>query len=318
MPEWVDSFNLPEPLYNACVGRPRKLGWSNYMAVTNLTNPPRILQLVARHDHLIKKEVVDQLWLVLGNAVHYVLDKAPAVAAWQERWLRMVVPIWDQCMVVTGRFDVYDHKLRSLDDYKVASVWQYLKGTEGDEPQLNVYAYMFEKRFHLPVEQIRIIPIYRDWSRNKAHEKNYPSYQCEPKMVRRWPNDVVMRYVRTRLWEHVRSKDLPDDELPECTPEERWDRPSQWAVMKKGRKSAIKFYDSEEDSLTGIDYWSKKHSRAQLYVEHREGIRVRCENYCDGAPFCNVFADYKKRQERRKTKKQLERWENDAKSKKGE
>ena len=79
---------------------------------------------------------------------------------------------------------------------------------------------------------------------------------------------------------------MPDDELPECTAEERWERPIKYAVKKEGRKSALRVLDSLKDAE---NYMAEKKLFAKHFVETRQGESVRCESYCAVQPFCNQY-----------------------------
>jgi hypothetical protein len=83
---------------------------------------------------------------------------------------------------------------------------------------------------------------------------------------------------------HQEAENTPSDKLLPCTPEERWERPTRYALMKKGRKRAIKLYDTEEDANGAVK--EKDH-----YVEYRKGESVRCENYCPVKEFCNQYKE---------------------------
>ena len=66
--------------------------------------------------------------------------------------------------------------------------------------------------------------------------------------------------------------------MPACTPEERWAKPDKWAVMKHGRKSAVKVFDSEEEANANIGLGD--------YIEYRQGVDTKCEDYCMVNQFC--------------------------------
>ena len=77
-----------------------------------------------------------------------------------------------------------------------------------------------------------------------------------------------------------------DDDLPFCTDEERWQRPSKFAVGKKKTKRALRVLDSHEEA----EDWMVTTGKGE-YIEERPGQAIRCENYCDVAPFCNQWKE---------------------------
>ena len=48
----------------------------NRFGVTTLLEPPQILQLRQRHDDALEEDASDRIWLLIGTAVHEVLEKA--------------------------------------------------------------------------------------------------------------------------------------------------------------------------------------------------------------------------------------------------
>ena len=66
-----------------------------------------------------------------------------------------------------------------------------------------------------------------------------------------------------------------------CSPDQRWERGEHWAVMKTGRKTAMKRCDTATEAATiagGI---------TGGYVEHRPGDPVRCRSWCNVRQFCD-------------------------------
>ncbi len=68
--------------------------------------------------------------------------------------------------------------------------------------------------------------------------------------------------------------------LPECTPAERWAKPTIYAVRKPGRKTALRVLDTETAAR------ELAAATPNGYVEIRPGESVRCADYCAVAEFC--------------------------------
>ncbi len=132
-----------------------------------------------------------------------------------------------------------------------------------------------------PIKDAQIICIFRDWSVMEARrDPSYPQKQVKVIPVTLWPYEKAEAFCRERVRVHAQAQ---SGELPECTPEERWERAPVWAVMKKGRKRAVKLYDNEKDA--------QKHatSEKQCSVEYRKGQSIRCQSYCSAAPYCDQW-----------------------------
>ena len=74
------------------------------------------------------------------------------------------------------------------------------------------------------------------------------------------------------------------DRIKPCSDEERWLRASKWAVMKQGRKRAVKLYDNEREAQEHLNTLGGGHE-----LEFRKGEPVRCLKYCPVATFCPQF-----------------------------
>ena len=68
--------------------------------------------------------------------------------------------------------------------------------------------------------------------------------------------------------------------VPGCSPEERCERPTTYAVMRRGLKSALRVFDNVEQARELAGGESDRH------VEVRPGRAIRCEGYCPVAKFC--------------------------------
>ena len=63
--------------------------------------------------------------------------------------------------------------------------------------------------------------------------------------------------------------------------------PSKWAVMKEGRKTALKVCDCIEDAQTFIDEAEKDGDK--MSIEERKGCDKKCIDYCPCSTFCHYF-----------------------------
>jgi hypothetical protein len=125
------------------------------------------------------------------------------------------------------------------------------------------------------------VAIYRDWSKPEARRSpDYPQAQAATFELPLWPREKARSFIAERV--RVFQK-AANGELPECTPEERWEKPTVYALMKDGAKRAVRLYDNEKDAA---DHAS---TGKNLRVEKRKGESTRCELYCSVAPYCSQF-----------------------------
>ena len=77
---------------------------------------------------------------------------------------------------------------------------------------------------------------------------------------------------------------LCDDDIAPCTPEERWADPEKYAVMKNGRKSAVRVFDTLIDAENCAGELGNSH-----YVETRPAVSRKCGKYCLCKDFCSFY-----------------------------
>ncbi len=92
-------------------------------------------------------------------------------------------------------------------------------------------------------------------------------------------------FIRQRLEMHRDAKVHHDlgYPLPECSPEERWQSETIYAVKREGRKTAIRVFKS-------IDEANELAQKEKGYVETRPGEPKRCTgNSCGVAASCEPY-----------------------------
>jgi hypothetical protein len=278
MPIWTNKFNLPETIFNAIKYDPYvKTGT---YSITQLIKAPQILQLERRYDHLIERDVSDGLWMLLGSAVHYVLEKGKSDNVLKEELLKMEIG----GIRVSGRPDLYT-STGSVEDYKITSVWAFILGDKPDwEAQINLYAHLY-RHYGFPVKKGYINAILRDWTQGRSGDDDYPPCPFIVKEIPIWPEEKTDMYINQQVSSHFKSESLQDADLPKCIESDKWTRPTRYALKKKGLKRAVRVFDTlkeAEDYQSGI---------SGLEMEVRKGEDVRCERFCDCKPFCCQYKE---------------------------
>lgn len=290
----TNHFNVPEPLVALARKEYYSKGKADY-SVTEIMSPPRIQRLKRKHWDDMEQDVTDMLWSMLGSALHVVAERSEVVDHLNEERLFMEV----DGVTLSGSIDLQQHVKGgvALKDYKFTSVWAVMNDKPEWEQQLNVYAWMVHKIKGVSIKGLQICAILRDWSTRKAQtESGYPQAQIQMVDIPIWSFDKTEKYVHERIELHKESKVQADwdEELPECTDEERWMRTTTYAVKKEGRKSAVRVFDSEEDAVKLIE---ESEDKKKLSVEVRKGEPVRCTgNYCGVNKWCSQYQSYLKEQ----------------------
>lgn len=255
--------------------------------VTALLKGIREHILERRHFSEIETDASDMIWLLLGTAAHKVLEQQ-IEGANELREIRLRVPVLDK--VISGRFDSYDAE--TIVDYKTTTVWKIIFGEYDDwRRQLLIYAWMLEKS-GFPVKQGKIVAILRDHSKRDAKYKaDYPDKPVKVIEFDFGAEDYaeIEQWLIERVTLISDCEKLSDDDLPVCTPEERFNSGDKYAVMKKGRKTALRVLDSEDAARE----WMQNNGGDT--IEKRPGEDKKCAEYCNACKFCNYWrANYEK------------------------
>jgi hypothetical protein len=279
----TNKLNLPKPL--ADMAQSDYTFEPNEYRVTSLLKGIRETILERRHHNEIEQDVSDMIWLLFGTAVHSVLEKHQE-GDQEIKEARLKIPIGDY--ILSGQFDLYNAETKTITDYKTCSIWKVIYGEYEDwRRQLLIYAYMLQS-IGFPVEKAEIIALMKDHSKSQAKIKaDYPK-QPVRKITFRFSDDdftEIENWLYAKFEEIAKVEKLPDDELPLCTPEERFNSGDKYAVMKKGRKTALRVLDSREDA----ENWMA--TNGGDYIEVRKGEDKKCQDYCSACEFCDYYKE---------------------------
>jgi hypothetical protein len=285
----TNKLNLPQPFVDAATND-HEYTEGRY-SVTELLGGTCEAILKRRHADDIEEDVSDRVWAILGTAVHEILRQAEASESQiQENWLSVKLEGLASGYELSGIFDLYDDSTGTVTDYKNAVTIKWQKQDFEDyRMQTLLYCWLLQQ-IGFAAWNGEIVMILRDWSKGKAKfDKDYPqkqvqrvSFHFSDKDMEEAEEFVYMWFIMVKHEEAV-----PDDCLEPCTPEQRWHKTDKWAVKKKGRKTAVRVYESEKDArVRAMEENKKADSNDLYYVEFREGEDTRCQSYCSVAQFC--------------------------------
>lgn len=336
MPRYVNRSGASEDIFLA-FSKDEYSKEGSDISATELITPPRIRQLMARHDDDIEIDVSDRVYMLFGRVAHGIMERVKLGLAGDnhelrnayimealEDWLEQdgrdpaQVPAIIEAAIrkadaesvykstkriferrlfidvngwtVSGAMDDVNEETGHLKDYKLCSVW----ATKGEvkrewEQQMNIYAHILRKN-GIEIKTAEVEALYRDFSKTKAtisRDGTYPKTGTETISIPLWDPDKQEQFILERVMLHQVAEKLPDDSLPLCTPEERWVRDPKVAVMKEGRKSAVKLFEPDEKGLA--NEWIRRNAKPgeKLFLVERDGTSVRCESgYCQVAHLC--------------------------------
>jgi hypothetical protein len=295
--ELTNISNLPKAIERAVKNDPYDSSGSN-ISTTRLIAPPRIRVLEQRNFDLIKEDVSDRIFSLLGQSVHHIIERAKLKVDISERRLFYKDDAITNGWTLSGQFD-YLTRDGNLIDFKVTSAWAALdaltNGKDEWENQLNVLDFLCRKnqkdltryKKEIKVKSLSIMAILRDWSKLKVMQSdNYPRKQVVMIPVRRWSEEEQEIYVKARIKLHQDAEQ--SKELPMCTAKERWRKEDSYAVMKDNRKTAWRLFATKEEAIQFL-FSQKMIEGKGCNIVFRKGEDVRCQHYCRVNEFCSHF-----------------------------
>jgi len=216
---------------------------------------------------------------LLGQALDHILTQnAPKHWITQEKIEANVDGI-----TVVGKADYFDPETGILGDWKSTSSWSYVFGGKQEwEKQLNCYAWL-ERQRGREVKKLVAQRLFRDWMARKSSENNYPERPFMEIEIPLWSNEKQDEYIKDQVHFHTMCP-----QPTECTPEQKWEKPTTYAVMKKGRKSALRVLESLDAAYDWIadNGHSTAYENGGIDVAERKGECTRCLNYCPVRSVC--------------------------------
>lgn len=258
-------------------------------SVTTLLNPPRIVHLGKRHE---RKQNYDNMFAsFIGTGVHAYAEHCLRMSPEPYELERTVMDkIEDR--IITGTFDIMT-KDNEIYDIKTCKTWKLIFDPEMEEwhEQQNIYRYLLHLR-GIEVPAMYIQAVFLDWIESKAlRDKGYPQQPDPVFQLTLWPHEKTAEFLVNKINLMKSYENTPDDDLPECTPKERFEDPLVFACFKSdAAKSSSRNLNTLDEAVAYMK--STKGFGVGSYIEVRRGIRKRCEKYCEVNQHCRFYHSY--------------------------
>lgn len=276
----TNNHGLPDPIIKAVSGR-RAPSYGKAISVTRLVDSPLIWWLEVTHWDQIEVDASDMLWALFGQSFHKIMEEHDEDLS--ETSLSLHMNGWE----VRGRLDTFSIEEKTLSDWKVTKAYAlvYKSSLPQWEAQLNLYAHMFRHNLGFDIDKIQIYALIRDWDQRKSDQSpDYPRSDFVTVPLRLWEAQEAEDFLVSRLTDFEEA--FENGPRP-CTDAERWAKPGKTAVMKKGRKSALRLFDT---TFEAKQYIVDNKLSSQHYIEDRPGDPYfRCRNYCQVRSVCKQW-----------------------------
>lgn len=311
----TNKYNISDAIVKACsVDNHVTIG---DISVTQLIDSPQVRMLRKHND--VEEDVSDRIWMLMGTAVHYVVElgeiesrearqileaaevfmkhDAKEAAEWMYRFVEKHYPNHRDKDILTevtlshtingmtfsGTFDRYTISKGLLDDYKNTSVYAYINAEARKkwDAQLNVYAFLLRENGY-EVNAAQITAIFRDFSAGQRFQKGYPQKPIATFPVKLYSHKKMLEYLTERIRLHKNAE--LHNKIPDCTSKEMWATTDTFAITGPGRKKAIRVFPDKDLAQAFLLGDGAKYPKA--FVEVRPGERKRCDSYCAVSKVC--------------------------------
>lgn len=291
----TNKLNLPAPIVEALKRETYDPGDGDFSA-TELISPPKIKALQKRHKEEIFEDASDMLYSLYGQTVHLILERAgvklggshSVETRYYAQYGKWRVSAQVDCLYLEGGI---------LTDYKFTTSYSAQKNTDGTMDtkkewyaQLNIQADILRRNGIGPINALEICALLRDWQPTKAaQDPLYPQSQIVLLPIPMAAPAKVEQYILNRCELHERARNTPDDLIPECSSEERWEDPTKFSAMKQGNKKATKNFESYDEAAAWI---ANQRDAAAFSILEKPSFPRRClgvagKIYCQASKFCH-------------------------------
>ena len=280
----TNKYNYPPAYCKATELQIFKPSKENRFRVTELIGPPLIRTLLREKWDDIEIDVADMSNILIGCAVHNYFGQYEADNIITKKKLLVKFDSYE----VSGESDnfylIKNTNAGIITDYKFTSVWSFVFGRPEWEDQLNCYAYLWRK-YKYDIVALHIAAFLKDWSAfelQRSKNNEYPDKPFYLVNLPLWTTEQQENFIQNKLDDHIKNP------MRECTPAEKWEKPTTYAIMKEGRKTALRVLDNETNCSKFIaeKKLGKDFDAGNIFIEKRQGSCVRCERYCSVKNVC--------------------------------
>lgn len=212
----TNLHNLPKALVRAVENDPYSSKGSD-VSTTRLIGPVQMFVLEKRHSDKLSVDVTERLPALRGQGLHAVLERACPDDSLSEKRYETKVEGW----TLSGQIDLIEEE--TIWDYKDTTVWAWQNGPlEEWIAQGNVNRWLVYKATGKLYDKLKNVLFLKDWKRYEQWKKNYPELGIQIVDLPLWGINETEDYVMKKVQQFQAAITLADNQLPECSKEERW------------------------------------------------------------------------------------------------
>lgn len=189
---------------------------------------------------------------------------------------------------ISGKFDFVAEG--QVQDFKSTSVYTYLNQTKTDDYKLQGSIYRWLNPDIISKDYMTIHYIFTDFNKAESfRNKNYPPSRVHSQKIPLLSISETEQWIKAKLTQLDRYKTKEESELPRCTDEDLWRKPTVYKYYKDPNKTdrSTKNFDSMSEAIA---YMTTKHQGKGI-VREVKGQVVACR-YCPAFHLCTQKDSY--------------------------
>ena len=240
----------------------------NRYSVTKLLSNVRESVLLERYSPT-DEDVSDSFQAFIGVCVHEWLRNNVKEGT-NEKKIEVKIDETHSIVGVIDRIEnntIIDYKVKKTSDIDISNAVK----------QIKMYAFLARKE-GIVVDKGEVHVFRKDWSKMRNSDK--PPIEVFAFDIDSFDIEWAENFVKEKILEFEKAR----AELPDCTEEEKWKQPDSWAVYAhKGDAKARRVFQTEDEA--------KRFAKDEMFVEHRVGKCIKCENFCKVKNLCKRLSD---------------------------
>ncbi|AMD43396.1 hypothetical protein ZC03_009 [Pseudomonas phage ZC03] len=285
----------------------------NYISVTTLMKPLQEIVLGPRAKDVAPEEldISDRIASALGSSVHGAVERVWETRDLLEKSLiqlgfdvedinsievnpKLPDPSKEQVYIeqrsfkkiegftVGGKFDAVLGGI--VHDIKTTSVWAWIKSSRDDDYRLQGSIYRWLNQDKITEDVIRVCFLFTDWQKGMVGTvEGYPETRCAFKDIELMSIQETEKWVRNRLKQIKKLRELPAEEMPPCTDEEVWLEKPTYKYYSNPLKTDGRATKNFDNHLDAIAYLEEKGKGVVLTSPPRA---KKCKDYCNAFLVC--------------------------------
>lgn len=180
---------------------------------------------------------------------------------------------------ISGKFDFVGEGM--VQDFKSTSVYTYINQSNAKKYPLQGSIYRWLDPELITEDSMFIHYIFTDWSGSKAKsEKDYPRSRLLSQRYNLLSLSETESFIRQRVRLLKKYMDAPEHEIPECTDEELWRKPTVWKYYK----------DPNKMTRSTKNFETKQEAFARFVEDGSSGALREVKGTVGACRYCDAFS----------------------------